>query len=133
MISYRTSFQSGQGQQWFSNITSVSVLLKPMYPPGLQKQLDRRLACVWAELTSEPGANILLAYFHYCNRGTYPFSDECKDSDLQNLAELNGDAIEFVKWTRKQVESHSKLDSTPQQYLISAVDSLDVNLRIQKC
>ncbi|CAN8099776.1 unnamed protein product [Discula destructiva] len=52
------------------------------------------------------GANILLAYFHYCNRGTYPFSDACKESDLQNLAELDKGAIDFVRWTRKQAESH---------------------------
>lgn len=64
-------------------------------------------------LTSELGANILLAYFHYCNRGTYPFSDECKESDLQNLAELDCGAIDFVRWTRKLSNSHSKSDSTP--------------------
>lgn len=65
----------------------------------------------WAGLTYQPGANILLAYFHYCNRGTYPFSDECKESDLQNLAELNGGAIDFVRWTREQAEMNSKFPS----------------------
>ncbi|KAJ4394530.1 hypothetical protein N0V93_003749 [Gnomoniopsis smithogilvyi] len=52
------------------------------------------------------GANILLAYFHYCNRGTYPFSKGCKESDLQDLAGLNKETISFVKWTRDEAELH---------------------------
>jgi len=47
------------------------------------------------------GANTLLAYFHYCNKGIYPFSDECKDQDLQSLAELDDEAMAFVKYTRQ--------------------------------
>ncbi|KAM7223151.1 hypothetical protein V8F06_001364 [Rhypophila decipiens] len=49
------------------------------------------------------GANTLLAYFHYCNKGIYPFSSECRDQDLQTLAELDDDAIELVKFTRDYV------------------------------
>jgi hypothetical protein len=46
------------------------------------------------------GANILLAYFHYCNKGIYPFSGECKEQDLRTLAELDDDKMTFVKETR---------------------------------
>lgn len=60
-------------------------------------------------LTSTTGANILLAYFHYCNKGLYPFSKNCKESDLQNLAELDESSLEFVRWTRRYIEDHSKL------------------------
>ncbi|KAK1780599.1 hypothetical protein QBC45DRAFT_450065 [Copromyces sp. CBS 386.78] len=49
------------------------------------------------------GANTLLAYFHYCNRAIYPFSAECKDPDLQSLAELDDDAMRFVRETRQLV------------------------------
>ncbi|KAK4097515.1 hypothetical protein N658DRAFT_433826 [Parathielavia hyrcaniae] len=49
------------------------------------------------------GANTLLAYFHYCNKAIYPFSPECKDQDLQTLAELDEDEILFVHRTRRWV------------------------------
>ncbi|KAK0747949.1 hypothetical protein B0T21DRAFT_406507 [Apiosordaria backusii] len=51
----------------------------------------------------EIGANTLLAYFHYCNKGIYPFSAECRDADLRSLAELGDDAIELVHYTRQYV------------------------------
>jgi hypothetical protein len=54
------------------------------------------------------GANTLLAYFHYCNKGIYPFSSECKDQDLQSLAELDDEAMEFVKYTREYASEHSR-------------------------
>ena len=57
------------------------------------------------------GANIFLAYFHYCNKGVYPFSDDCKPSDLQTLAKLDKDGIEFVEWTKQQVGLYSKSDT----------------------
>ncbi|KAK3336155.1 hypothetical protein B0T19DRAFT_395938 [Cercophora scortea] len=47
------------------------------------------------------GANTLLAYFHYCNKGVYPFSADCRDQDLQGLAELNQDGMSLVKYTRQ--------------------------------
>ncbi|KAK4129320.1 hypothetical protein N657DRAFT_639918 [Parathielavia appendiculata] len=49
------------------------------------------------------GANTLLAYFHYCNKAIYPFSSECKDQDLQTLAELNDEEFSFVHRTRRWV------------------------------
>ncbi|KAK5663658.1 hypothetical protein OQA88_4089 [Cercophora sp. LCS_1] len=52
------------------------------------------------------GANTLLAYFHYCNKGIYPFSAECKDQDLQSLADLDNDAMSFVKYTRRFVSEN---------------------------
>jgi len=54
------------------------------------------------------GANTLLAYFHYCNKGIYPFSGECKDQDLQSLAELDDEAMKFVKYTRQFASDHSR-------------------------
>ncbi|KAK0618456.1 hypothetical protein B0T17DRAFT_509996 [Bombardia bombarda] len=47
-----------------------------------------------------------LAYFHYCNKGIYPFSAECRDQDLQSLAELDPEAIAFVQYTRKFAAEH---------------------------
>ncbi|RSL66788.1 hypothetical protein CEP54_003581 [Fusarium duplospermum] len=45
------------------------------------------------------GANILLAHFHYCNKGIYPFSEDCKDQDLRTLAGLDEEKIKFVHTT----------------------------------
>lgn len=63
----------------------------------------------WADLQpNDQGANILLAYFHYCNKGLHPFTPECKRSDLQNLAKLDEEAIRYVESTRIYVEKYSK-------------------------
>ncbi|EMR63160.1 hypothetical protein UCREL1_9900 [Eutypa lata UCREL1] len=52
------------------------------------------------------GANILLAYFHYCNKGIYPFSAECKEQDLSSLADLDGSKTKFIFVTRKAVDDN---------------------------
>ncbi|KDN62222.1 hypothetical protein CSUB01_02451 [Colletotrichum sublineola] len=52
------------------------------------------------------GGTILLAYFHYCNKGIYPFSEECRDQDLRTLAQLDEDAVQFIHWTRSQAMAH---------------------------
>ncbi|PHH81697.1 hypothetical protein CDD83_3505 [Cordyceps sp. RAO-2017] len=54
------------------------------------------------------GANILLAHFHYCNKGMYPFSDECKDKDLRTLADLGDEELQFVHATRDYVKRHRR-------------------------
>ncbi|KAI1173874.1 hypothetical protein F4777DRAFT_420073 [Nemania sp. FL0916] len=54
------------------------------------------------------GANILLAYFHYCNKGIYPFSAECKDQDLTTLAALNESKVQVIKMTKAHVEKSRK-------------------------
>ncbi|KAI1279149.1 hypothetical protein F5Y07DRAFT_387680 [Xylaria sp. FL0933] len=54
------------------------------------------------------GANILLAYFHYCNKGIHPFSADCKEQDLTTLAALNETKALFVKQTKVHVEKHRK-------------------------
>ncbi|OAQ97146.1 hypothetical protein LLEC1_00747 [Akanthomyces lecanii] len=45
------------------------------------------------------GANIVLAYFHYCNKGMYPFSAECNESELRSLAELTEHELGLVRLT----------------------------------
>ncbi|KAK4240835.1 hypothetical protein C8A03DRAFT_12829, partial [Achaetomium macrosporum] len=65
--------------------------------------LNRRFAREAHVKEYNMGANTLLAYFHYCNKAIYPFSAECKDQDLQTLAELDDEAISFVRYTRRVV------------------------------
>lgn len=59
-------------------------------------------------LTGGPGANILLAHFHYCNKGVYPFSDECKDTELQNLGHLNDAQSHFITNSRALIKRSGK-------------------------
>ncbi|KAH6610519.1 hypothetical protein Trco_000539 [Trichoderma cornu-damae] len=54
------------------------------------------------------GANIILAHFHYCNKGVTPFSEECEDQDLRTLAHLDEDKIQFVRATRAYVHRHKQ-------------------------
>jgi len=55
------------------------------------------------------GANILLAYFHYCNKHYHPFSRDCKDQDLRALGELDEQKIKFVHDTRSWAQEKSRL------------------------
>ena len=51
---------------------------------------------------------MLLAYFHYCNKGIYPFSRECREQELRALAELDDARIQFVRETRDYATDHSE-------------------------
>jgi hypothetical protein len=61
----------------------------------------------------DTGANIILAHFHYCNKGIMPFSEECEDQDLRTLAHLDEDKIMFVRATRAHIERHSESPIPP--------------------
>jgi len=85
------------------------------YNSGKKKQPLGALFSFWESVSSDSkstdeviGANTLLAYFHYCNKGIYPFSEECRDQDLQTLAALDDWAIPFVHETRRYAAEHSK-------------------------
>jgi hypothetical protein len=54
------------------------------------------------------GANILLAHFHYCNKGSYPFS--LKRNFPASIAELNEDQIDFIVRTAEYFEARSKFE-----------------------
>jgi hypothetical protein len=43
------------------------------------------------------GANILLAHFHYCNKGWEPFTLNWDDKKAASRAELNDEQIQFMK------------------------------------
>lgn len=46
------------------------------------------------------GANILLAHFHYCNKGAHPFSEECSEKELRTRGDLDDSKIQFIRETR---------------------------------
>ncbi|KAH6689087.1 hypothetical protein F5X68DRAFT_230741 [Plectosphaerella plurivora] len=47
------------------------------------------------------GANTLLSYFHYCNKGMFPFTEACREQDLRGLAELDQNRMEYVRRTKQ--------------------------------
>jgi hypothetical protein len=61
------------------------------------------------------GAMTLLAYFHYCNKGIFPFSDECRDQDLRGLAELEQPMIDFVQDSKRRAGEYSKPSPIPDR------------------
>lgn len=52
------------------------------------------------------GANILLAYFHYCNKGLYPFAAEIDEQELAKAANLDVKQIRFIEWTRSYLKDN---------------------------
>jgi hypothetical protein len=59
------------------------------------------------------GANILLAYFHYCCKGFRPFDLDWDATDTTSMAELDPDQIKFVQKTAGYVHSNSMLPKPP--------------------
>jgi hypothetical protein len=57
------------------------------------------------------GANILLAYFHYCTKGFRPFSLEWNAEQTLSMAKLNAEQVEFVKKTAAHVKANGKFYS----------------------
>jgi hypothetical protein len=51
------------------------------------------------------GANMLLAYFHYCNKGLQPFALD-GGGDLASIAGLNDRQMRFVHKTRDYVKAN---------------------------
>ncbi|KAJ2979081.1 hypothetical protein NQ176_g3466 [Zarea fungicola] len=61
------------------------------------------------------------AYFHYCNKGLYPFSDECSDAELRGLAQLTDRDVEFVRATRKYAKHRGlrpEITALAQKHLV---------------
>lgn len=46
-------------------------------------------------------ANILLAHFHYCNRGLSPLSGDAKDCLLRVEMGLDEAKVQFIRYTRQ--------------------------------
>src|SRR5436305_10763121 len=52
------------------------------------------------------GGNTLLAHFHYCNKGSYPFS--LRRNFSASIAELSEDQLQFIAKTGEYFEARSK-------------------------
>jgi hypothetical protein len=57
----------------------------------------------------------MLAYFHYCNKGGYPFATDWTIERNVKQAELNPDQLRFLTKTAQLVEQNCKnLQSKPK-------------------
>ena len=55
------------------------------------------------------GAKTLIYYFHYCNKGSYPFRKEWVSGENIELAQLNREQVQFLLNTAEQVEKRRLL------------------------
>ncbi|KAI1312430.1 hypothetical protein F5Y03DRAFT_381704 [Xylaria venustula] len=94
--------QANKQHTWFTTYLITFILLHNV---ALLCQHDASYARKHGMKVS---ANILLAYFHYCNKGIHPFSPECKEQDLTTLAVLNETTALFIRQTKVHVEKHRK-------------------------
>jgi hypothetical protein len=60
------------------------------------------------------GANILLAYFHYCCKGFRPFGLDWKSTETASMAELDSEQIQFVQKTAAYVHKNSLFPRPPR-------------------
>jgi len=57
------------------------------------------------------GANVLLAYWHYCNKGFQPFAAEGDARALLVTAGLSPPQTEFIKYTSRYVKANGNTPS----------------------
>ncbi|OTA92067.1 hypothetical protein M434DRAFT_75196 [Hypoxylon sp. CO27-5] len=107
--------QANKHQTWFTTYLITFILLHNVallcqHDAGYAKKHGIKVRFAREEMVREyqRGANILLAYFHYCNKGVYPFSAECKEQDLSSLANLDESKLKLVQFTRANVEKYKK-------------------------
>jgi len=65
------------------------------------------------------GANVLLAYFHYCNKGSHPFKMDWTHSDQVKCMELDEEQVTFMQQTTKEINSKSEYYFSPKSILAS--------------
>jgi hypothetical protein len=55
------------------------------------------------------GARIMLAHFHYCNKGSHPFAMDWDRPGNISFAQLNEEQVRFLKQTVELVEKNGTL------------------------
>ncbi|KAJ2970781.1 hypothetical protein NUW58_g9594 [Xylaria curta] len=111
----QTITQANKQHTWFTTYLITFILLHNVallcqHDAGYARKHGMKTRFAREDMVREYqlGANVLLAYFHYCNKGIYPFSAECKEQDLTTLAALDESRAQFIKQTKSHVEKHRK-------------------------
>jgi len=69
-------------------------------------QLQTKFAMVDIIAELHIGADILLAYFHYCCKGFQPFALDWNAAETTSMAELDVDQVRFIKNTATYVKTN---------------------------
>ncbi|KAF2183196.1 hypothetical protein K469DRAFT_584113 [Zopfia rhizophila CBS 207.26] len=112
----RDLIQENQRRSWFAIYLCIFVLLHScalLTASNNQKARKQGLESRFFQTTVvealHNGANILLAHFHYCNRGSHPFTMDWKSPDQIARAELDTEQVQFILDTAKEVKKKSPL------------------------
>lgn len=109
--------QANQKQTWFTTYLITFILLHNVallcqHDAGYARKHGIKLQSRFAreEMVREyqMGANILLGYFHYINKGTYPFSAECKDKELRGMEGLDESRMRIIQFTKSTAERYKQ-------------------------
>lgn len=92
----------------FILLHNIALITKHDAGYAIKHGMNRRFAREEKVREYHMGANVILAHFHYCNKGRIPFSEECEDKDLRALAQLDEEKIRFVRATRGFVQRHQQ-------------------------
>jgi len=106
--------EKNQRRSWFTIYLTMFILLHScsMLTAGDNKKarkqgLDPRSHRFFRNSVVEGlhnGAKILLAFFHYCNKGSRPFSMDWSSPDQVARTELNPDQVEFMRLTSAEIQ-----------------------------
>jgi hypothetical protein len=58
------------------------------------------------------GAQTMLAYFHYCNKGHQPFALAHESNEVFTMAELDTEQLGFIRDIAKELKKRGRLDLT---------------------
>ncbi|KAL7924033.1 hypothetical protein ACQKWADRAFT_35614 [Trichoderma austrokoningii] len=92
----------------FILLHNISLITKHDANYAKKHGMNRRFAREERVREYHMGANVILAHFHYCNKGRLPFSEECEDKDLRVLGQLDAEKIEFVRETRSFIKQQQQ-------------------------
>ncbi|KAI0394005.1 hypothetical protein F5Y17DRAFT_466511 [Xylariaceae sp. FL0594] len=113
--SLQSMTQANKQQTWYTTYLITFILLHNVallcqHDSAYARKHGMKARFAREEMVREyqMGANVLLAYFHYCNKGIYPFSPECKEQDLITLAGLDEQKLQLIRQTKYYVERHRK-------------------------
>ncbi|XXG93968.1 hypothetical protein Hte_000218 [Hypoxylon texense] len=107
--------QANKNQTWFTTYLVTFILLHNVallcqHDAGYARKHGIKSRFAREEMVREyqMGANILLGYFHYVNKGVYPFSAECKDKDLRTVADMDESQMRIIQFTKSTAEKYKK-------------------------
>ena len=64
----------------------------------------------------------MLAHFHYCNKGSHPFTDDWARSGNASLAKLDSEQLRFLQETVDQIKKRGMSHATMILSICSATD-----------